>query len=96
MTPRREQDRHGYGRVSQPSASWCNATMARIGATRGVPDVAANADSATARVLEYSDGELSAAAGTSASTPRQGLHPGPWVADRSLASTCLSSSRRTH
>jgi subtilase family serine protease len=43
--------------------------MARIGATRGVPDVAANADSATAMVLEYSDGELRAATGTSASTP---------------------------
>jgi len=43
--------------------------VARIGATRGVPDVAADADSATAMALEYSDGELRAATGTSASTP---------------------------
>ena len=31
--------------------------MARIGATGGVPDVAANADRSTAMALEYSDGE---------------------------------------
>jgi len=43
--------------------------VARIGATRGVPDVAANADSATAMAIEYSDGEVRAATGTSASTP---------------------------
>ena len=43
--------------------------VARAGATRGVPDVAANADSATAMALEYSDGELRPATGTSASTP---------------------------
>jgi subtilase family serine protease len=43
--------------------------VARIGATRGVPDVAANADSATAMALEYSDGEFRPASGTSASTP---------------------------
>jgi subtilase family serine protease len=36
---------------------------------RGVPDVAASADSATAMALEYSDHELRAATGTSASTP---------------------------
>jgi subtilase family serine protease len=43
--------------------------IARIGATRGVPDVAANADRSTAMALEYSDGEFRAATGTSASTP---------------------------
>jgi subtilase family serine protease len=43
--------------------------IARAGATRGVPDVAANADSATGMALEYSDGELRAATGTSAATP---------------------------
>ena len=41
----------------------------RIGATRGVPDVAANADPSTAMALEYGDGELRAATGTSAATP---------------------------
>ena len=43
--------------------------VARIGTTRGVPDVAANADSSTAMAIEYSDGEFRAATGTSASTP---------------------------
>jgi subtilase family serine protease len=43
--------------------------VGRAGATRGVPDVAANADSDTGMALEYSDGELRAATGTSASTP---------------------------
>ena len=43
--------------------------LARAGATRGVPDVAANADSGTAMAIEYSDGELRSATGTSASTP---------------------------
>ena len=43
--------------------------LARADATRGVPDVAANADSDTAMAIEYSDGELRPAAGTSASTP---------------------------
>ena len=43
--------------------------VARIGATRGVPDVAANADRSTAMALEYSDGEFRAATGTSAATP---------------------------
>jgi subtilase family serine protease len=43
--------------------------VARAGATRGVPDVAANADSDTAMAIEYSDGELRLATGTSASTP---------------------------
>jgi subtilase family serine protease len=41
----------------------------RAHATRGVPDVAANADSATAMALEYNDGSLRPATGTSASTP---------------------------
>jgi subtilase family serine protease len=45
------------------------AGVARIGATRGVPDVAANADSSTAMALEYDDGELRPAPGTSASGP---------------------------
>jgi subtilase family serine protease len=43
--------------------------LARAGATRGVPDVAANADSSTAMALEYGDGELRPAPGTSASAP---------------------------
>jgi subtilase family serine protease len=43
--------------------------LTRAGATRGVPDVAANADSDTAMALEYSDGEFRSAPGTSASTP---------------------------
>jgi subtilase family serine protease len=43
--------------------------LARAGATRGVPDVAANADSFTAMALEYSDGRLRPATGTSAATP---------------------------
>src|SRR5215472_2235569 len=43
--------------------------IARAGATRGVPDVAANADFATAMAIEYSDGSLRPATGTSASTP---------------------------
>ncbi len=40
-----------------------------IGATRGVPDVAANADSRTAMALAFSDGGILPAKGTSASTP---------------------------
>ncbi len=57
----------GYSRVfARPSYQ---DGIARIGATRGVPDVAANADSATAMALEYSNGELRPATGTSASTP---------------------------
>jgi subtilase family serine protease len=43
--------------------------LARAGATRGVPDVAANAYSATAMAIEYSDGSLRSATGTSTSTP---------------------------
>jgi subtilase family serine protease len=43
--------------------------LARVGVTRGVPDVAANADSATAMALTRSDGSLRPAAGTSAATP---------------------------
>jgi subtilase family serine protease len=43
--------------------------LARVGATRGVPDVAANADSATAMALARSDGSLRPAIGTSAATP---------------------------
>jgi subtilase family serine protease len=43
--------------------------LARAGNARGVPDVAANADSSTAMALEYSDGELRPAPGTSASAP---------------------------
>jgi subtilase family serine protease len=41
----------------------------RAGATRGVPDVAANADSTTAMAIEFSGGTLEAATGTSAATP---------------------------
>jgi subtilase family serine protease len=41
----------------------------RARATRGVPDVAANADSNTAMALAFGDGELQPAPGTSASTP---------------------------
>jgi subtilase family serine protease len=43
--------------------------LARAGVTRGAPDVAANADPATAMAIEYSDGNLRPAEGTSASTP---------------------------
>ena len=44
--------------------------VARIGATRGVPDVAANADSTTAMALDFGGGGgLSPAQGTSAATP---------------------------
>jgi subtilase family serine protease len=43
--------------------------LAPARATRGVPDVAANADSSTAMALEYGDGELRPAPGTSASGP---------------------------
>jgi subtilase family serine protease len=43
--------------------------LARARATRGVPDVAANADSNTAMALEFGDGELRPNGGTSASTP---------------------------
>ena len=41
----------------------------RIGATRGVPDVAANADSTTAMALTFTGGVLTPAPGTSAATP---------------------------
>lgn len=41
----------------------------RAGATRGVPDVGANADPATAMAEAYSDGESRPASGTSAATP---------------------------
>ena len=51
-----------------PRPSYQNAVV-RAGANRGVPDVAANADPTTAMALEYSDQELRAAMGTSASTP---------------------------
>ncbi len=43
--------------------------LAKAGTTRGVPDVAANADSATAMAETYSDGESRPASGTSAATP---------------------------
>jgi subtilase family serine protease len=43
--------------------------VTRTGATRGVPDVAANADSTTAMAIAYSDGELRPARGTSAAAP---------------------------
>jgi subtilase family serine protease len=41
----------------------------QAGTTRGVPDVAANADSDTAMAETYSDGESRPASGTSAATP---------------------------
>jgi subtilase family serine protease len=43
--------------------------LARARATRGVPDVAANADPADAMAIEYGDGELRSATGTSSSAP---------------------------
>jgi subtilase family serine protease len=43
--------------------------LTRAGTTRGVPDVAANADSDTAMAETYSDGESRPASGTSAATP---------------------------
>jgi subtilase family serine protease len=51
-----------------PRPSYQNG-LARAGATRGVPDVAANAAPATAMAIEYSDGHLRPAEGTSAATP---------------------------
>ena len=51
-----------------PRPSYQNG-LARIGATRGVPDVAANADSNTAMALDISGGGLLPASGTSAATP---------------------------
>ena len=51
-----------------PRPSYQNG-IARARATRGVPDVAANADANTAMAIEYSDGELRPASGTSASAP---------------------------
>jgi subtilase family serine protease len=57
----------GYsGLFSRPSYQ---DGVARIGATRGVPDVAANADSATAMAIAFSGGVLQTATGTSAATP---------------------------
>jgi subtilase family serine protease len=47
----------------------CQDGLAQARATRGVPDVAANADPATAMALEYGDGELRPNQGTSASAP---------------------------
>jgi subtilase family serine protease len=43
--------------------------LARSGATRGVPDVAANAGFTTGMAIAYSDGSLREAVGTSASAP---------------------------
>jgi subtilase family serine protease len=43
--------------------------VARVGAHRGVPDVAADADDRTGMVLAFSDGGVLPARGTSASTP---------------------------
>jgi subtilase family serine protease len=43
--------------------------VTRAGNTRGVPDVAANADSTTAMAIAYSDGGLRPAIGTSAAAP---------------------------
>ncbi|HEV2452287.1 MAG TPA: S53 family peptidase [Streptosporangiaceae bacterium] len=43
--------------------------IARIRATRGVPDVTADADDRTALALEFSDGTFMPARGTSAATP---------------------------
>jgi subtilase family serine protease len=43
--------------------------VARAGAARGVPDVAANADHSTAMATAFSDGSLRPATGTSAATP---------------------------
>ncbi|MEN3359839.1 MAG: hypothetical protein V7637_3821 [Mycobacteriales bacterium] len=43
--------------------------VTRAGATRGVPDVAANADHSTAMATAFSDGSLRPATGTSAATP---------------------------
>ena len=57
----------GYSSLFRRPSYQDGVTRARP--NRGVPDVAANADAATAMALEYSDGELRAATGTSASTP---------------------------
>jgi subtilase family serine protease len=47
----------------------CQDGLARAGDARGVPDVAANADPYGAMAIEYGDGEVRAATGTSSSTP---------------------------
>jgi subtilase family serine protease len=57
----------GYSRLFARPSYQDGVTRAHAG--RGVPDVAANAYSETAMAIEYSDGELRAATGTSASTP---------------------------
>jgi len=62
-------DASGGGYSSLFSRPAYQDRLARSSATRGVPDVAANADSSTAMALEYSDGEFRPAQGTSASTP---------------------------
>jgi subtilase family serine protease len=62
-------DASGGGYSSLFPRPSCQNGLPRAGAARGVPDVAANADSDTAMAIDYSDGELRAATGTSASTP---------------------------
>jgi subtilase family serine protease len=51
-----------------PRPSYQNG-LSRARTARGVPDVAANADSSTAMAEEYSDGEFRPASGTSAAAP---------------------------
>lgn len=62
-------DASGGGYSSRFSRPSYQNGIARTRATRGVPDVAANADANTAMAIEYSDGELRPASGTSASAP---------------------------
>jgi subtilase family serine protease len=68
----REASGGGYSSLFPRPSYQDGLTQAR--ATRGVPDVAANADPSTAMAQETSDGELLPNQGTSASTPlRAGL-----------------------
>jgi subtilase family serine protease len=62
-------DASGGGYSSLFARPYYQDGVARIGATRGVPDVAANADSATAMAMVFSGGALQPATGTSAATP---------------------------
>lgn len=62
-------DASGGGYSSRFSRPSYQNGIAGTRSTRGVPDVAANADANTAMAIEYSDGELRPASGTSASAP---------------------------
>jgi subtilase family serine protease len=64
-----DTDASGGGYSSLFSRPAYQDGIARIGATRGVPDVAANADSSTAMAMVFSGDVLQPATGTSAAAP---------------------------